>query len=177
MVDISLAAAPTLGYWPSIAVVNFATFLRPQTAVAPGTILDNISLSAAAQQFISTATSSFPQRSQALGKLASGNFSTFGVGDYSGAAFIGQNLQNAIFENALLAHVNFSSANLQGARFISSVVTGANFNQANLYGADLRGAQGLIFAQVQGANFDRTTRFPVGIGAAILGTSDRNVPR
>ena len=170
MVDISLAPTAELGYWPMVPVVSFATYVRPPAVIAPGTILDNISLSAAAQKFISTAVSSFPERPQALSRLAVGNFTMLGAGDYSGAAFIGQNLQNAVFDNALLVNANFSNANLQGARFTASVVTGANFTQADLRSADLRGAQGLVFAQVQGAAFDTSTLFPTGIGADIFGT-------
>ncbi|TAL04550.1 MAG: pentapeptide repeat-containing protein [Rhodospirillaceae bacterium] len=153
-----------------VPLVSLATFIQPKTAVAPGTILDNISLSAAAQKYISTAGSAFPVRPESLTRLASGNLTMLGAGDYSGAAFIGQNLQNAIFENALLTNANFSSANLQGSQFIASVVTGANFAQSDLRGADLRGAQGLMFSQVQSATFDNTTQFPSTIGANIFGT-------
>jgi uncharacterized protein YjbI with pentapeptide repeats len=152
-----------------------ATFLRQPQAIAPGSVLDNISLSAAAQQFISTANSAFPARSGALQQLASGNVSTFGVGDYSGAAFIGQNLQGAVFDGAILANANFSSANLQGAKFTNALVTGANFTQADLRGADLRDAQGLVFQQIQGATFDQSTLLPTRIGANIFGTFDAHI--
>jgi uncharacterized protein YjbI with pentapeptide repeats len=168
-VEISLSPVGSrIGYWPRVQAVDLQTFTMSRTAVAPGTVLDNISLSAAAQHFIAARPSAFPARTGAMAQLGRGELNAFGAGDYSGAAFIGQDLRNAVFNGAILKDVNFVSANLQGARFLASVVTGANFAQADLRGADMRGAQGLVFAQIQSAAFDKTTLLPPNLGANIL---------
>ena len=64
--------------------------------------------------------------------------------------------------------MNFAATSLRGAIFITSLVDGAQFGQADLTGADLRGAQGLTFAQLQNTIFDDSTIFPPGIGTDIL---------
>jgi uncharacterized protein YjbI with pentapeptide repeats len=169
--DISVSPiGARVGYWPRVAIVDLATFIRPGNPIS-GSRLDTISLSAAAQVFISTAVTSFPARIQAMSQLGRGDFAVFNGGDYSGAAFIGQDLRNAVFESAILKDVSFVNVNLQGARFMNSVVTGANFTSADLRGADLRGAQGLEFSQVQGATFDRSTLFPPHLGPDIVGAA------
>jgi len=132
-------------------------------------IIDTISLSAEAQQIISTETSSFASRPSGLTSLNS-SATSFGDQDISGASFVGQNLDGATFTNTILRDVNFTGASLAGARFTSSLVEGARFNAANLSGADLQGAQGLKFEQIQGAFIDSTTLLPQAIGNLIFGT-------
>jgi uncharacterized protein YjbI with pentapeptide repeats len=142
-----------------------------QTGLTPSgvnTVLDTITISAQAREALNTGVSPFDDRLQGLVQLGEGNFDSFIGRDYSGAIFFGQNLDGALFENAILQDVNFAATSLRGATFITSLVEGAQFGQADLTGADLRGAQGLTFAQVQNATFDDSTLFPDGIGTDIL---------
>ncbi len=132
-------------------------------------IVDQVTLSAAAQQIISTSTSSFAARAQGIAAVNSGGL-TFNNKDISGAAFVGQNLDGANFTNTILRDVNFTGASLRGATFTSSVVDGARFNAADLSGANLLGARGLQFSQIQGAFIDGTTQLPQAIGSLIFGT-------
>lgn len=132
-------------------------------------IVDQITLSAEAQRIIASGGAFlFPARAEGVALYVSGATSFAGV-DLSGAVFLGQKLDGAIFSNVVLKDANFTAASLRGARFESSLVEGARFNQADLTGADLTGAQGLTFAQIQGATFDASTVLPTGIGNAILG--------
>lgn len=131
-------------------------------------IVDQVSLSAEAQRYIAT-TSSFPGRTAGLTALTGSGVVFEGV-DISGASFVGQALDGAAFTNAVLKNVDFTGSSLVGATFVSSLVDGARFNQANLSGANLAGAQGLNFAQVEGAIFDAKTVSPQSIGSLILGT-------
>lgn len=132
-------------------------------------IVDQVTLSAQAQQLISTRNSAFPSRPEGVESLGNGTLDFDGV-DISGAVFVGQVLDGARFNNAVLRDVNFTGASLMGARFTASVVEGARFNQANLSGANLDGARGLKFEQVQGAYTDATTVLPKSIGNLISGT-------
>ncbi|MBL8628586.1 MAG: pentapeptide repeat-containing protein [Rhodospirillaceae bacterium] len=132
-------------------------------------IVDQVTLSAAAQQIISTGTSSFAARSTGLTAVNNGAV-VFDGKDISGAAFVGQNLDGVSFNNSVLRDVNFTGASLRGATFTSSVVDGARFNAADLTGANLSGAQGLQFSQIQGAFLDETTQLPLAIGNLIFGT-------
>jgi uncharacterized protein YjbI with pentapeptide repeats len=136
-------------------------------------VADQVFLSASARQFISSSTSFFPLREAGLAALENGA-TTFNEVDLSGASFVGQILDGAVFLNSTLMNVNFVGASLRGAIFSASYVEGARFNQADLRGADLVGAQGLTFAQVQGATTDATTLLPTGIGNAISGTFGAN---
>jgi uncharacterized protein YjbI with pentapeptide repeats len=135
-------------------------------------IADQVFLSAAARQFISTSATFFPARETGIDALTKGATS-FHEADLSGASFIGQILDGAIFSNSILKDVNFVGASLRGAIFSASLVEGARFNQADLSGANLIGAQGLTFSQVQGALTDADTQLPTGIGNTILGTTPR----
>jgi uncharacterized protein YjbI with pentapeptide repeats len=132
-------------------------------------IVDQVTLSAAAQQVIATNTSSFATRPQGIAAVNSGGI-VFNNQDISGAAFVGQNLDGANFTNTILRDVNFTGASLRGATFTSSIVDGARFNAADLSGANLLGAQGLKFSQIQGAFFDNDTQLPQAIGNLIFGT-------
>ncbi|MDX2223558.1 MAG: pentapeptide repeat-containing protein [Rhodospirillaceae bacterium] len=133
-------------------------------------IVDQISLSAAAQAIVAAGVgAAFPARAQGVAQFAQGATTYVNV-DLSGAVFLGQNLDGAVFSNVILKDVNFSSTSLRGARFDASLLVGARFERADLTGADLSGAQGLVYGQIQGAIFDATTRFPAGIGNPILGT-------
>ena len=133
-------------------------------------IVDQVSLSAEAQRFISSGgATSFPGRATGVSQYVQGG-TQFEHSDLSGAVFLGQNLDGAKFSNVILNDVNFNSTSLRGARFEASLVQGARFDRADLTGADLSGAQGLKFNQVQGAIFDSTTIFPPDIGNRIFGT-------
>ncbi|MCB2000002.1 MAG: pentapeptide repeat-containing protein [Rhodoferax sp.] len=137
-------------------------------------IVDQISLSATALAFISSGgAAAFPSRAQGVSALVQGATGFSNV-DLSGAVFLGQNLDGVRFSNTILKDVNFSSASLRGAQFAASLVEGARFDRADLTGADLSGAQGLVFAQIQGATFDSSTVFPEGIGNQIFGTFTGN---
>jgi len=132
-------------------------------------IVDQITLSAEAQRLISSGGAFlFPDRAEGLALYVAGG-TAFANVDLSGAVFLAQKLDGAIFSNVLLKDANFTAASLRGARFEASLVDGARFNQADLTGADLSGAQGLVFSQIQGATFDATTVLPTGIGNSILG--------
>ena len=131
-------------------------------------VIDTVTLSAEAQRLISSGGAFlFPARADGLKALVLGTTAFVNV-DLSGAALIGQRLDGALFSNAVLKDVNFTATSLRGARFEATLVEGARFNQADLTGADLTGAQGLLFTQIQGATFDETTALPAGIGNAIL---------
>ena len=132
-------------------------------------VLDHVRLSAAARQFIATSSTPFPEREAGVRSLVQGATS-FNDADLSGASFVGQLLDGAVFSNTILKDANFVGASLRGAIFNASLVTGARFNHADLSGANLSGAQGLEFTQVQGSITDSSTVFPVGIGNAIQGT-------
>jgi uncharacterized protein YjbI with pentapeptide repeats len=136
-------------------------------------VFDHVWLSAEARRLVSTAPSSFPERSAGLDALGRG-VTRFSDADLSGAAFVGQILDGAVFANTILRDVNFVGASLRGAIFTASPVDGTRFNQADLSGADLTGAQGLTFAQIQGATTDAATVLPVGIGNDINGTFGAN---
>jgi len=123
-------------------------------------IVDQVNLSAAARQVISTSATSFPDRALGIEALTFGA-TAFNDVDISGASFVGQILDGALFSNTILRDVNFVGASLRGAIFSSSVVEGARFNQADLSGANLLGAQGLVFSQIQGARTDSATQLPV----------------
>lgn len=133
-------------------------------------VIDQVTLSAAAQAIIASGGGfAFPARAQGVAQFTQGA-TTFTNVDLSGAVFLGQNLDGAVFSNVILKDVNFSSTSLRGARFEASLVDGARFERADLTGADLSGAQGLLYGQIQGAVFDASTRFPAGIGSRIFGT-------
>lgn len=132
-------------------------------------IIDQVSLSAAAQEIMAARSEPFAARTSGLKALTQGGLDFTDV-DISGAAFVGQILDGATFTNAVLRDVNFTGASLAGARFVSSAVDGARFNQANLSGADLAGAKGLRFEQVQGAITDASTILPKSVGNLITGT-------
>jgi uncharacterized protein YjbI with pentapeptide repeats len=131
-------------------------------------IVDQVTLSEAARNAVSTNASSSLDRTAGLAALHSGA-TNFNDVDLSGAAFVGQILDGAVFSNSILRDVNFVGASLRGAIFNSSVVDGARFNQADLSGANLLGAQGLVFSQIQGATTDAETLLPEGVGNRILG--------
>jgi uncharacterized protein YjbI with pentapeptide repeats len=132
-------------------------------------VVDQVSLSSAARQIFATSGSYFPARAAGVGAVASQS-SRFDSVDLSGASFVGQILDGAVFNNSILKDVNFVGASLRGAIFSASLVEGARFNQADLSGANLSGAQGLAISQVQGSITDGATVFPAGIGNAINGT-------
>ncbi len=132
------------------------------------TVLDTVELSARAREALNLGVPPFQDRLQGLTQLSERETDNFVGGDYSGAIIFGQNLDGARFENAILQNVNFAATSLRGAIFIDSLVDGAQFGQSDLTGADLRGAQGLSFAQLQNAIFDDTTLLPTGIGTDIL---------
>ncbi len=132
------------------------------------TVLDTVALSAQAREAINEGVSSFSDRTEGLRQIGNGSVDSFINRDYSGAIFFGQNLDGALFQNAVLKDVNFAATSLRGAVFISSLVDGAQFGQADISGADLSGAQGLTLAQIQNATFDDSAIFPAGIGNDIL---------
>jgi uncharacterized protein YjbI with pentapeptide repeats len=131
-------------------------------------VADQVTLSTEARRVIATANGFFPEREAGLNAVTNGE-TFFNDQDLSGASFVGQILDGAVFNNSNLTGVNFVGASLRGTIFSASVVDGARFNQANLSGADLTGAKGLVFSQLQGAITDTFTVLPTGIGNRILG--------
>ncbi|MDX2144183.1 MAG: pentapeptide repeat-containing protein [Rhodospirillaceae bacterium] len=131
-------------------------------------VVDQVTLSAAARKIFATSGSFFPERASGVGAVAS-RATRFDSVDLSGASFVGQILDGATFSSSILKDVNFVGASLRGAIFKASLVEGARFNQADLSGADLTGAQGLQFSQIQGAVTDTATVLPTGIGNPISG--------
>jgi hypothetical protein len=131
-------------------------------------VADQVTLSSDARRVIATSNGFFPEREAGLNALTNAT-TFFSDQDLSGASFVGQILDGAVFNNSNLTGVNFVGASLRGAIFSATVVDGARFNQANLSGADLTGAQGLVFSQIQGSITDTQTLLPAGIGNRILG--------
>ena len=76
----------------------------------------------------------------------------FWKSDLRGALLYGANLTDTVLEGADLSGANISGADLSGA----------NLKGADLKGADLSGVRNLTQAQLDSANFDKTTKLPEG---------------
>ncbi len=87
----------------------------------------------------------------------------FTAADLTHAKLVDAECPRAQFDNATLRQVDARGTNFRGASFVRADVTSVNFERANIGGADLRQAEGLTQAQLDGACGDGRTRLPQGM--------------
>jgi len=98
------------------------------------------------------------QANLAFGKCQNACFdrASLSQSNASGASF-----REASFQGAVLSRCNFRSANLRQAKLQQADLSEADLRHANLRGADLSDAV-LTGIQLEGVQYDETTRFPNG---------------
>lgn len=87
----------------------------------------------------------------------------FTAADLTGVNLVDARCPDAIFERTMLRQADARRASFRGANFVRADVTSVNFDGADIAGADLRRAEGLTQAQLDGACGDDRTRVPRGL--------------
>jgi uncharacterized protein YjbI with pentapeptide repeats len=135
MSDLSIAPVTGgVGTWYSVSTVSLTSFVdtTPRTV-----IVDTVTLSGAAREYVTRTAAPGPDLSQAATELGAGTVISFIPGDYSGAVLVGQNLEGAVFNSASLQDTSFSDAAPQGTPSVDSSVQSAQANMASYGGASL----------------------------------------
>ncbi len=91
--------------------------------------------------------------------------------DLRGATFRKSTLSGARLAGAVLDYTDLSRCDLRGADLSGASLLDADFADADLTGADLTDCRRTAMVNLRGARFDRTTRWPPGVGPDSPGVS------
>jgi uncharacterized protein YjbI with pentapeptide repeats len=165
-------------------------------AVLDGARFDRASLRDAKLHSVTAYRARFDEAQLSGADLGDSMFSEQGSGPLRSASFRGANMGGATlrasvargvdFAGAFLDEANLSRVLLEGARFARASLRSVDLSQAYLPGADFRGADltgarlcsavALAQADLNGATFSKTTRWPPGFRADEAGAVHTKYP-